>query len=167
MPDNPTPVNISDLPVALSANGVNLVGDDNGTTKQVPVNLLADEIAPADIGAVPSTRKVNGKALSADISLSASDVGAQAAIDGGTIDLSLSWNGSGPYTQTITVTGAIVTSNSMISLLPTATQLASLIADGVTALTIENNVGTLTAYALGAAPTSAMTIACTVTEVSA
>ena len=46
MPDNPTPVNISDLPVAQSANGVRLVGDDSGTTKQVPVSLLADEISP-------------------------------------------------------------------------------------------------------------------------
>jgi len=34
---------------------------------------------PADIGAVPATRKVNGKPLSADVSLSASDVGAAAA----------------------------------------------------------------------------------------
>lgn len=35
----------------------------------------ADAIAPADIGAVPTTRKVAGKALSGDITLGASDVG--------------------------------------------------------------------------------------------
>ncbi len=33
----------------------------------------------SDVGAVPTTRKVNGKALSADITLSASDVGARAS----------------------------------------------------------------------------------------
>lgn len=95
------------------------------------------------------------------------DLGAQTAIDSGTLTLSLSWSGSGPYTQTVTVTGAVVTANSMITFQPTAAQLAQLISDGVQAITIENNAGVLTAYALGAAPTTSMTIACTVTEVSA
>ena len=36
----------------------------------------SDAITPASIGAVPTSRTVNGKALSADINLSASDVGA-------------------------------------------------------------------------------------------
>ena len=36
----------------------------------------SDAITPADIGAVPTSRTVNGKALSANITLSASDVGA-------------------------------------------------------------------------------------------
>ena len=84
----------------------------------------------------------------------------------GSITFSLSWSGSGPYTQTVTITGATVTSNSSISLQPTAAQLAQLISDGVQAITIENNAGTLTAYALGATPSTAMTIACTVIEVA-
>lgn len=107
--------------------------------------------------------------LSADDVQEAIDALAQgggATVDGGTISLPLSWSGSGPYTQTVTVTGATVTSNSLISLQPTAAQLESLITDGVTAITIENNAGTLTAYALGATPSTAMTIACTVTEVA-
>ena len=83
----------------------------------------------------------------------------------GTIAFSLSWNGSGPYTQTVTVSGARITAKSSITLQPTATQLSQLIADGVTAITIENNAGTLTAYALGAIPSTAMTIQCTVSEV--
>jgi len=164
---------------------------------------------PAAIGAVPETRTVNGKALSSNVSLDKSDIGLgnvanvlqysasnkpsaanvtysgtvyglsatdvkgaidelaiekQESIAVGAIDLSLSWSGSGPYTQTVTILGPTVTGDSIISLLPTASQLAQLITDGVTALTIENNDGVLTAYALGAAPSTAMSIECTVTE---
>ena len=150
----------------------------------------AEAAAQAVSGMAPKSTEVNGHALSGDITVAAEDVpydptnsglsatDVQAAIDelaagsdgatvdGGTITLSLSWNGSGPYTQTVTVTGATATGNSLISLQPTAAQLASLIADGVTAITIENNAGTLTAYALGATPSTAMTLACTVTEVA-
>lgn len=84
----------------------------------------------------------------------------------GSITFSASWSGTDPYMQTVTVTGVTVTANSQIELLPTAAQLGSLITDGVTALTIENNAGTLTAYALGAAPSAAMTVACNVLEVA-
>jgi len=91
------------------------------------------------------------------------------AIKPGSISLSTTWtdNGDGTYSQTVTVTGATVTSNSLISLQPTPAQLAQLMSDGVTALVITNNAGTLMATALGAETTTAMTIACTVTEVSA
>lgn len=83
----------------------------------------------------------------------------------GTISFSLSWSGSGPYTQTVTVTGATVTSNSVINLRPTDPQLGQLLADGVQTLTVENNNGTLTAYVRGtAAPSTAMTMACNVVE---
>lgn len=92
---------------------------------------------------------------------------AESRAKSGSVTLSLSWSGSGPYTQEVTVTGAAVTENSEVSLRPTAAQVASLIADGVTAILIENSAGTLTAYALGEAPSAAMTFACTVTEVVA
>jgi|GEM_PF-4136618 len=81
------------------------------------------------------------------------------------VALSATWNDSGPYTQTVTVSGA--TANSKIDLQPTAAQLQQLIDDGVQALYISNNNGTLTATALGAAPTEALTLQCTVTEVTA
>lgn len=84
----------------------------------------------------------------------------------GTISLSTTWTGSGPYTQTVTITGATITENSKIDIQPTAAQLAQLISDGVVALYIENNSGTLTATALGAATTIAMTLQVTVTEVA-
>ena len=105
--------------------------------------------------------------------LSATNV--QAAIDelagkdpkAASIIFSGTWTGSeSPYTQTVTVTGAPVTGDSQIELRPPAAQLRSLISDGVTAITIENNNGTLTAYALGAAPSAAMTVDCNVLEVA-
>ena len=41
----------------------------------------ASAYTASDVGAVPTTRKVNSKALSADITLSASDVGAVPTTD--------------------------------------------------------------------------------------
>ena len=84
----------------------------------------------------------------------------------GTISLTTTWTGQGPYTQTVTVSGARVSDHSKVDLQLTAAQIATLMADGVTALTIENNYSTLTVYALGAAPTTAMTIQCSVVEVA-
>lgn len=81
-----------------------------------------------------------------------------------TISLSSTWSGSDPYYQTVTVSGATVTANSKVDLQPSETQLATLINSGVSSLLIKNNNGTLTAYALGSAPSS-MTVQCTVTEV--
>ena len=80
------------------------------------------------------------------------------------IVLSLSWSGSDPYTQIVDMADTM-TANSKVDLQPTAAQLAQLIADGVQAITIENNDGILTVYALGATPSTAMTIDCVVTEV--
>ena len=83
----------------------------------------------------------------------------------GTITLSTTWSGNGPYTQTVTVNYATVTKNSKIDLQPDASSLAQLISDGVSALFIENNNTTLTAYAVGASPTTSLTLQCVVTEV--
>lgn len=83
----------------------------------------------------------------------------------GTIALSDAWSGSGPFMQTVTVTGATVTTDSKVDLQPDNASLTQLMADGVSALWIVNNNGALTAYALGAAPTAAMTLQCTITEV--
>ena len=83
----------------------------------------------------------------------------------GTISLSASWTGAAsPYTQTATVTGAAITSASKIDIQLTPAQIASLIADGVQGMVVENNAGTLTVYAVGNAPSAAMTVQVTVTE---
>lgn len=85
-----------------------------------------------------------------------------------TITFPLSWNnsGSGYYTVTPTISGATVSAVGKVDLQPTQAQTLQLQSDGVTALYVENNGGVLTAYAIGAAPTTAMTMQCTVTGVT-
>ena len=83
------------------------------------------------------------------------------------ISLSATWSGSGPYTQTVTVSGYTITANSKVDLQPDAAIVNQFITDSVNALYISNDNGTLTAYALGEHPSAALTIQCTVTEVSA
>jgi len=74
------------------------------------------------------------------------------------------WSGSNPYTQTITITGATITSNTKVDLQMDATAMAQLISDGVTAMFISNTSGTLTLYAIGAATTADITIQVTYYE---
>lgn len=168
MPDTEG-VKISLLPSATSpADADVLAGVQGNTTKKFSLSALKtfffSAITPASIGAVPDTRTVNGQALDDDITLDADDVGAAEPTQVGSIALSSSWSGSGPYSQTVTVTGTTVTANSKVDIQLTAAQIASLIAAGVTGMVIENNAGTLTAWAVGATP-SAMTVQVTVTEV--
>ena len=182
MPDTEG-VKISLLPSAITpADADVLAGVQGNTTKKFSLSALKTfflgAITPASIGAVPDTRTVNGKALSSNVNLDAEDVGARAdnwmptASDVGaasppavaSISLSSSWSGGGPYYQSVTVTGATVTANSKVDIQLTAAQISSLISAGVTGLVIENNAGTLTAWAVGS-PLSAMTVQCTVEEV--
>ena len=73
------------------------------------------------------------------------------------------WTGSGSYTQSISILGA--TPNSKIDLQPDGTVLSQLSTDGVTALWVENDDGVLTAHALDAAPTAALSVQYTKTEI--
>lgn len=107
----------------------------------------------------------SGAAAAAPVQSVNGKTGAVVVNDVGTISMSASWSGSDPYTQTVTVSGATVTANSKVDIQPDASTLAQLINDGVSALFIVNNNGTLTAYAVGAAPSSALTLQCVVTEV--
>lgn len=173
MPDTEG-VKISLLPSATNpADADVLAGVQGNTTKKFSLSAIKSWL-----NAVPQARKINNKALTSDIELDASDVGArgddwlpslsdigaEAEIQLGSIALSSSWSGAGPYSQTVTVTGATVTADSKVDIQLTAAQIASLISAGVTGLVIENNNGTLTAWAVGASP-SAMTVQVTVTEV--
>ena len=82
----------------------------------------------------------------------------------GTLTLTTTWQGSGPYTQTVSITGG--TANSKIDLQPNSTVLTQMTTDGVTAMYVENNNGTFTVYTLGAAPSAALSIQYTRMEVS-
>lgn len=83
-----------------------------------------------------------------------------------TITTTTSWSGNGPYTQTVTLTNYTATSNTKVDIQPSSTEIEQMVSDGVTAIYIVNNSGTLTAYAVGAAPSAAMTLQVTVTEVT-
>lgn len=74
------------------------------------------------------------------------------------------WSGNDPYTQTVTVTGG--TANSKVSLQPDDAQIVQLIADGVKSLRIDNNNGTFVAHAIGAAPSTTLTLQATRVEVT-
>lgn len=68
------------------------------------------------------------------------------------------WNGNGPYTQTVTISGATITSDTKVDIQPDATAITQMIYDGVLALYITNNNGTLTLTAVGAATTANITV---------
>lgn len=90
----------------------------------------------------------------------------QAPVSASTITTTTTWSGSGPYTQTVTLSGYTATANTKVDIQLTAAQITQLITDGVTSLLVANSNGTLTMYATGAAPTTAMTIQATCTEVT-
>lgn len=76
-----------------------------------------------------------------------------------------SWTGSGPYTQTVTITG--ITVNSKVDIQMDATSLGVLIDSGTSAIWMENNNGTITAKCIGDKPNADMTVQVTITEVTA
>ena len=83
----------------------------------------------------------------------------------GTITLNnTGWSGNNPYTRTVTVSNATITSKSKIDIQPDAAAMVQLELDGITALWIENNNGALTANTIGGIPTVSLTIQCTVME---
>lgn len=71
---------------------------------------------------------------------------------------SASWSGSDPYTQTVTISGYTVTANTRVDIACDYATLNAMAADGVTALYFENSNGTITAYSVGAAPSSDVTV---------
>lgn len=72
------------------------------------------------------------------------------------------WGDIGPYTQTLNVTG--VTSNSKIDMQASAATIADIV-DGEFSITIKNDNGTVTAYAVGKKPTIDLELTLSITEV--
>ena len=73
-----------------------------------------------------------------------------------------SWAGEGPYTQTVTVPGT--TATSQINITPDPALLAAAIDQGFS-LVFGNASGTITAYAVGAQPTTQLSVPVTILEV--
>lgn len=86
----------------------------------------------------------------------------EAAITLGSITLTAAgWSTEEPYSQAAALAG--LTAGSLVALHPTGAQLMALQEAGVTALTAANANGTLTVYALGAAPAADLTLQITIT----
>lgn len=153
-------------PHAVTKTQVGLGNVDN--VKQAPYTHVSDKANPhgvtkaqVGLGNVDNTSDANKPVSTAQ----------QTAIDAckvkkNTISLpTASWTGSGPYTQTVTITG--ITVNSKVDIQMDATALGVLIDSGTSAIWIENNNGTLTAKALGEKPNANLSVQVTITEVSA
>lgn len=86
----------------------------------------------------------------------------------GSITLSTEWSetetGSGIFTQSVSVPGIAISDRSMINLQPDAATLKAMLDGGVYSLTVSNDSGSLTAYAIGAVPLGAITVQCTVVD---
>lgn len=168
MPDTITGTKISALTAASAASDSDvLAGVQSNTTKKFSLAIIKAWVkgwlSKTDVGL---GNVDNVQQYSASNKPTPSDIGAQPAIKAGSIALSATWSGAGPYTQTVTVSGVTVTSSSEISLRPTPAQIASLQADGITGLVVENNAGVLTVTAIGGSTSASMTIVCDVTEVA-
>ena len=149
-----------------------------GTDYQSPLVAGTDYATPAQIPSVPtaytSNPAMNGTASAGSSTNWAKgdhvhpvDTSRQAQIYTDTITTTTTWTGSGPYTQTVTLANYTATSNSKVDLQPNSTVIGQLVTDGVTALYVSNTSGTLTLNAIGAAPSTAMTLQVSITEVSA
>ena len=161
-----THVSDTNNPHGVTKAQVGLSNVDN--VKQAPYTHVSDKANPhgvtkaqVGLGNVDNTSDANKPVSTAQ----------QTAINAckvkkNTISLpTASWTGSGPYTQTVTITG--ITVNSKVDIQMDATALGVLIDSGTSAIWIENNNGTLTAKALGEKPNANLSVQVTITEVSA
>ena len=153
------------------------VASVNGKTGAV--NLTADDIGARPSDWTPSKSNIGLGLVENERQYSAAnpppypvtavngqtgDVAVQPSIVTGSLSLTESWEDHETYfTQALTFAG--MPANGKVDLQPDYATINQLIDDGVTSLYVENTDGVLTAYATGAAPTAALTIQCTITEV--
>lgn len=108
----------------------------------------------------------SGMLMGASGALKAAQAGKDYATPPSVVQISLSadgWTGEDPYAQAITIEG--VTAKSKIDLQPDAAAIAQLVEDKVQGLYVKNENSVCTAIAIGAAPSSSLTVQATVTEV--
>lgn len=129
---NATQAALNDKQSKITANGI-LKGDGTGTViaaEETEVELV--ELTADSIGASPKSRILN-------ITLPTA-----------------SWAGSGPYTQTVAISGG--TANTKVDLQAGYDVIAQMLEDGCTAIYVQNDSGVFTAYAVGEAPSAAITV---------
>lgn len=83
----------------------------------------------------------------------------------GTITIGTEWSETEPFSIVVTSQDYTVTEHTMVSILPHTGTLIQMREDGVQTMYITNDEGTLTVYAIGHAPTVAMTVPVLYTEV--
>ena len=153
------------------------VASVNGKTGEV--NLTADDVGARPSDWTPSKSNIGLGLVENERQYSAAnpppypvtavngqtgDVAVQPSIVTGPLSLTESWEDHETYfTQALTFAG--MPANGKVDLQPDYATINQLIDDGVTSLYVVNTDGVLTAYATGAAPTAALTIQCTITEV--
>lgn len=82
-----------------------------------------------------------------------------------TVSLSSTWSGSGPYTQTVTIAGQTITAKTKVDVQPNSTVITNMMNNNVYSLYIENNNGTLTAYAVGGKTSTSLSLQVSLVEV--
>ena len=82
-----------------------------------------------------------------------------------TITLTSVWEGNGPYTQAVAITGYETSAKTRVDLIQDNEVIGQMEADGVEKIYIANDNGSFTAYAVGGKPTTALTVMASFTEV--
>lgn len=138
-----------------SSNIINLTPNNLGAvpiSRKINGNALSSDVtlSATDVNAVPTTRTVNGKALANNISLTASDVGASTSTLYSTT-IGTSWSGSSaPYTQTVNINGILGSDSPIVDIVPsntTSTAIAQLEAwSCISKITTNSGSITITCY---------------------
>ena len=154
------------------ANGVATLDASGKLTSTQKPTYTADEVgarpstwtpSAADVGAVPTSRTVNGKALSSNITLTADDVGAANPPSSTTITLTTSgWSSN---TQTVTVSG--VSADETVQLIMPVPALASQTAYYEAGILVTGQAANSLTFTCQTAPTENITVYVVMQEVGA
>ena len=128
---NATQAALNDKQSKITANGI-LKGDGTGTITAAETEVQLVELTADSIGASPKSRILN------------------------IILPTASWTGSGPYTQTVTISGG--TANTKVDIMFNDTVYQQMVDDQVGYLAIANNSGTFTATASVGKPSADLSI---------